>query len=166
MCVCVCVYVCVCAQYRAVRKAYELAVLTPASLSAHEPMLQQCISQLVARLARAADSGEPVDMVPSFSDLTMQAIGFVAFGVDLHCLDTSAAGQGLDKGGKLQPSDSSAAGQVANSESDNDWLSKPGSPEFGRGLAASARAIFRLSDPGRGSKWKMPVSRNPASAGH
>ncbi len=124
-----------------------MAVLSPASLAAHEPMLRDCTERLIARLGRSADSGEPVDMVGALSDMTMLAIGFAAFGVDLHCTDEPSL-QGNSAGSaKLH------GGDVASS----DWLKKPGTVEFGRGLTAAARAVFRTADAARGSLWKLPV---------
>ncbi len=115
-----------------------MAIMYPAGLQAHEPMLQQCVERLVARLARSADSGEPVDMASTLSDMTMEAIGFAAFGVNLHCQDITDT-RSMDISG-------------------NDWLTKPGTPEFGRGLTNGARAVFRSGNPAGASKWYLPVS--------
>ncbi len=111
--------------------------MSPASLKAHEPMLQQCVERLVARLARSADSGEPVDMASAFSDMTMEAIGFAAFGVNLHCQDNINA-DSVDLTG-------------------SDWVNKPGTVEFGPGLTAAARTVFETMIPAQGSPWKLPV---------
>ncbi len=119
--------------------------MTPASLQTSEPMMQQCVERLITRLVRSADSGEPVDMRLALADMTLEAIGFAAFGIDLHCQDgyesITAAGAGDDGISKSK-----------------EWLSKPGSREFGREVTKVARVVLKVADPAVGSAWKLPVS--------
>lgn len=115
-----------------------MAFLSPASLQANEPMLQQCVARLVARLARSADSGEPVDMASLFYDMSMEAVGHTAFGIDLHSSDAT---------------DIRTVDIIGSA-----WLNKPGTVEFGRGLTNAARLIISTMDPAQGSLWKLPVN--------
>ncbi len=76
-------------QFRAVRKAFDMAVLSPASLTAHEPMMQQCVERLVTRLTRVAQRGEPVDMVSILADTVSQTfLSHVACMPYLACILT------------------------------------------------------------------------------
>ncbi len=61
--------------------------MSPVSLEGHEPYLLKSISRMLARVDRAAASGEPLNMVVHLANMTLDSVGFAAFGVDLHCQD-------------------------------------------------------------------------------
>ncbi len=134
-------------QFRAIRKAFEASLLNPAGLESHEPMLRQCAEHFVAALAKHAHSGQPVDMARAFDAVTMDGVGFAAFGIDLHCMDA------------LISADTTADKDTSG------WLSKPGTPEFGRGLGRALHMTRYFFNPAVSTKWKLPVRGLPLMLG-
>ncbi len=63
------------AQFRSVRKAYEAVLLTPSALSHYSEWLETCAGRMTDVFAHYAASGQPVDAVGVFSNMTMDAIG-------------------------------------------------------------------------------------------
>jgi hypothetical protein len=75
-------------QFRAMRRAFDAAVLSPSSLAEHATTFARCATRLVATLKRYAAAGMPINMCVPLSDMTMEAIGFTSFGLHLPCLDS------------------------------------------------------------------------------
>lgn len=94
---------------------------------------------------RYAATGAPVDVSRALPDMTMDAIGMAAFGLDLDCF-------GIANG-----KDTVVLNVVPY---DGPWYEAPiGSIDFSRGLVSSARRIFSFIDLRRSSPWRKVVSR-------
>lgn len=124
-------------KFRIMRKAFEQAVLNPQPLAEHAVMLPEVATRLVKHLSRYAATGEPVDVSQVLPEMTMDAIGMAAFGLDFDCFGI-AGGKDLD----VAPYD-------------GPWYEAPvGSAEFSRGLVRVSRAIFRYADVANSTPWK------------
>ncbi len=54
----------------------------PAALAQHAPMLAECATRLTAVLGDYAQSGAPLNAVRVMAAMTLDAIGYAAFGLD------------------------------------------------------------------------------------
>lgn len=73
-------------QFKIFRKAFDSTVLNPTSLQMHSAMLQEEVQRLSQVLGHAANTGQCMDITGPMADLSMDAIGYAAFGMDLGCL--------------------------------------------------------------------------------
>ncbi len=122
-------------QWRAARKAFESALIHPKSLQAQAPYVAQCADGMCALVQRHAGSGEPVDVLPLVYAMTLDAVGFAAFGLDLGGTSTLGA-EGRQSG--------EAPAWDAAPPPDGWWEDHPpGSPEFARCLVRCAVGVMR-----------------------
>jgi hypothetical protein len=140
--------------WRRARRAFEAAVMHPAALRAQAPLMAKPMGQLVSRLDRYAGSGEPVDVLPLVYALTMDAVGYAAFGVDLH----ATAEDGPNGVGSYSAAAASAGGGGAGKGNAGWWVQHPvGSVEFGRQLVDVAVSVMKSMAVTEASAYTLMV---------
>ncbi len=143
----------------------------PKSLQAQAPFMAQCVERMCALVQRHAGSGEPVDVLPLVYAMTLDGVGFAAFGLDLGATGTLAdvqqcdgvatvkvpggAGPGGGKGGKGGEARSLEAGPPPAGWWEAHAL---GSPEFGRCMVRCAVGVMRSMSFTTASAWSLVVS--------
>ncbi|GIM07956.1 hypothetical protein Vretimale_12043 [Volvox reticuliferus] len=70
--------------WRRGRRAFEAAIVHPASLTAHLPAIRRCLDRFIPSLERYAVSGTPLNAQKALGDLMLAITGELAYGVDFE----------------------------------------------------------------------------------